>query len=215
MEEPQGNTLNKRIRILIFTSLTLVLLILGLLVYFFQTTGQGSSSTKPQVPEVAPGTTFRELEKPADTTGWKDFTNSPNKFSVKHPPVYRLEATEENPYVMRMATNPTLLNTEIEPFQKDLKVEFIAGPAADNDNLEQFFEDRKALMSVDDKVKVKEYIKIGGIPAMHFVVENEAGEGEEMYFTIYRNTRLLIYKFPYKTDREKEFEHILSTITFE
>jgi hypothetical protein len=157
------------------------------------------------------------VNKNINTTNWESYMNANLKLSLQYPTGYQADILSENPVSLVIVSSPDLLKPEAILTPNDLKILIFSFPAPPNSTLGKYIKERKKNRNINDKIIIEEFLTLNGISFFHEVIQDQDPQlwgGEDNYLTINNGKRILIYKKPFDTKKQKEFNEILSTIIF-
>jgi hypothetical protein len=207
-------------RIFIISAFLVIILIIVVNLFFFS---QSKLQQKNQPSNIPTNPTTGVLPKNSavinkdiNTNNWESYLNTALKISFQYPAGYQPNILSQDPVNLVIVSSPDLLKSGAKLTPNDLKILIFSGPAPPEDTLEKYIEDQKLPVGSDDKVILEEFLTINGTRFYHEIIQDprEGADGEDTYLTIINNKRIHIKKKPFNTKNQKEFNEILSTITF-
>lgn len=146
------------------------------------------------------------------TANWKTYKNSDYSFSFSYPPSYIIQ--ESSGYISLFSPADTANpNKDSSVNNKELKMEIYILPSPKNDSLEIYTQEQldteKEIQGENQNLKT---VSLSGVKSTYFTWKG-VGDGE-IYLFLYRGKRFQLVKYPLLTNRQNEFNQILSTLKF-
>jgi len=164
--------------------------------------------------EVTPTVFPSELPSEIQTleSSWKIYKSDIAQFSFRYPPDYKFEANEVNQYLSLQSMNSTPVFPGGPVGGNDLKLEILIDSIKQNETLEQYSEEMIRVTREDAReyqVFNKTKIKLGNEDGIRWQWKGY-GDGESIVI-FHSDKIILIQKYPLETERQAEFEKILSS----
>lgn len=185
--------------------LMLLVFIFGASLFIAYWTGGRVQKPYSSQPLPIPTPSPTPTSTPEPTANWNTYVSQALRISFNYPATYS-KPEERSGYLSILSPLNPDRGKSFDVQEGELKVEIYTDPAENNDSSEQCLKDH----GLSDPIVTKQKnVSIAGISTIKYTLESA-----EFICVIYNDTRYAIVKYPVQTDRQNEYNQILSTFQF-